>query len=82
MTTSKAISRVNGKSDIEIFAKEQFGIELLPIQIEMIKNYASGKIVTYSRLSGLTTANKIIQEYIKQGISYEHPNLLQKKGQK
>ena len=59
------------KTDIELFARAYFNIELTSVQMEMIALVASGKPMhelRFPKKAGLTTANKIILAYLQAGI--------------
>ena len=56
------------KSDIELFAKAYFNIDLTREQLAMIDAMAHGRQIVKHRKMGLTTANKVIREYLLEGI--------------
>lgn len=58
----------NPKTDLEIFAKAYFGIELTSKQIEIIKAIASGRQIRLSRRSAISAAQNIIRAYIREGL--------------
>lgn len=55
-------------SDIELFAKAYFNIELTRDQLRMIDAMAHGRQIIKRRQMGLTTANKIIKAYLLEGL--------------
>lgn len=57
------------KSDIEIFAKAYFNIELTSWQLDYIRAISTNRrhLMRISRRAGTTTADNIWHEYIKQG---------------
>lgn len=55
-------------SDIELFAKAYFNIELTKLQLQIIDAYARGKQVTASRKAGLTVTRNIMFAYLKEGL--------------
>lgn len=60
------------KTKIEVFAKEQFDIELLPQQVEMIATLAAGDPnygLRWPKGVGLTTANKVAIAYLQDALS-------------
>lgn len=56
------------KSDIEIFAKAYFNIELTSHQKRLIKDITAGQPIRISRRMGLATANKVLRAYIAEGL--------------
>lgn len=59
------------KSDIEIFAKAYFGIELTSYQMDYIRALANPRrhnVFRINRRAGITTADKVFREYINQGL--------------
>ncbi len=56
------------KSDIELFAKAYFNIELTTHQLRLIKDITSGHQIRISRRMGLRTAEKVLRAYIDEGI--------------
>lgn len=56
------------KSDIELFAKAYFNIDLTKYQVGVIEAASRGKRVAHSRQMGRTTANKVIRAYLREGI--------------
>lgn len=59
------------KSDIEVFAKAYFGIELTSYQLEYIRAWADPKkhqLFSFKRKAGITTADQVWREYIRQGL--------------
>ncbi len=60
------------KTDIELFARAYFNIELTSYQMQMIAMIAAGKPLTEMRVSrrqtGKTMVNKIIYAYLQAGI--------------
>lgn len=59
------------KTNIEVFAQEQFGIELLPAQLEVIAQIAAGGApneLHWPKQMGLTTANKVALAYMQHGL--------------
>lgn len=60
------------KTKIEVFAKEQFDIELLPQQVEMIATLAAGDPnygLRWPKGVGLTTANKVAIAYLQDALT-------------
>lgn len=60
------------KTKIEVFAKEQFDIELLPQQVEMIATLAAGDPnygLRWPKGAGLTTANKVAIAYLQDALT-------------
>lgn len=58
-------------SDIQLFAKAYFNIELTTQQMEFIAMVAAGKQLNELRISrraGLNTANKVIRAYLQEGV--------------
>lgn len=57
-------------SDIELFAKAYFNIELTKMQLQIIDAIANGRLdrLHRTRRIGLATANKIIRAYIAEGL--------------
>lgn len=55
-------------SDIELFAKAYFNIELTKLQLQIIDAYSRGKQVTASRKAGLTVTRNIMFAYLKEGL--------------
>lgn len=57
------------KTDIELFAKAYFNIDLTTAQMEIIAMTAAGtKPIVKRRQMGLTTANKVILAYLQAGV--------------
>lgn len=56
------------RSDIELFAKAYFNIDLTRAQLQMIDAMSKGKQIIKHRRMGLTTANKVIRAYIEEGL--------------
>lgn len=56
------------KSDIEIFAKAYFNIELTTHQLRLIKDIIAGKTIRLSRRAGYTVAERVIRSYIDEGL--------------
>ena len=55
-------------SDIELFAKAYFNIELLDVQKQMIAMVAAGQTPRMGKRAGLSTAEKVIREYLREGL--------------
>lgn len=55
---------------IEEFAKEQMDITLTSGQLNYIRAFTEGRQVTvqFIRQAGVSTANKVIREYLKAGL--------------
>lgn len=58
-------------SKIEKFCKDVLGITLLPIQVQMLNDFADGNWHAYPKKSGITTANKALRAYIKESLKEE-----------
>lgn len=57
------------ESDLELFAKAYFNIELTKQQLEFIAAVASGRDTKLvGRRAGVTVANKVLREYLKEGL--------------
>lgn len=58
------------KTDIELYARAYFNIELTSFQMEYIAIFASGNHhqVHVAKKAGITTANKVILAYLQAGI--------------
>lgn len=56
------------QTDIELFAKAYFNIELTSYQMQLIKDMASGKVLVKHRKMGVSLANKVIRAYLAEGI--------------
>lgn len=56
------------ESDIALFAKAYFNIELTSWQLQILEAYSKGKMVTASKKSGLTTARKVMFAYLAEGL--------------
>lgn len=59
------------KTDIELFARAYFNIELTSVQMEMIALIASGKPMgelRFGRQTGKETAEKVVLAYLQEGI--------------
>jgi len=58
------------ETDIELFAKAYFNIELTSQQLQYIAMVAAGtkNVVQMQRKYGLTTANKVILAYLQEGM--------------
>lgn len=57
------------KTNIEVFAQEQFGIELTQEQMHVIASIAAGNTeIRMARQMGLTTANKVALAYLQHGL--------------
>lgn len=56
--------------DIEKFAKDNLGIELMPHQLDFIDALAAGKTLYFGRLAGRKTAKHVLQEYVNQTNGY------------
>lgn len=59
------------KTDIELFAKAYFNIELTDAQLQMIAMVASGKPMKelrWGKQMGKETANKVILAYLQEGM--------------
>lgn len=56
------------KTDIEIFAKAYFNIELTTHQLRLIKDIVAGKKIRLSRRAGYTLAERVIRAYIDEGL--------------
>lgn len=66
------------KTKIEVFAKEQYDIDLLPHQLEIIASLAAGDPnygLRWPKGAGLTTANKVAIAYLQDslGVSDREP---------
>lgn len=58
------------ETDIELFAKAYFNIELTSLQKRVIADVAAGRTITGGRRQlGLATANKIIRAYLSEGLT-------------
>ena len=55
-------------SDLELFAKAYFKIELTSYQLEIIDAISKGKRMLSAYRSGRTTAMKVMQAYIAEGL--------------
>lgn len=55
-------------SDIELFAKAYFNIELTSLQRRVMADIAAGREIVKRRQMGLTTANKVIRAYLQEGL--------------
>lgn len=55
-------------SDIELFARAYFNIELTRHQVQLIEALAKGQTIRVSKRMGLTTANKVLKAYIAEGL--------------
>lgn len=57
------------ETDIELFAKAYFNIQLTSLQKRVIADVAAGRTITGGRRQmGLATANKIIRAYLSEGL--------------
>lgn len=56
------------KSDIDIFARAYFGIELTSHQKRLISDIIAGKQIRISRRMGQRTAEKVLRAYIAEGL--------------
>lgn len=56
-------------SDIELFAKAYFNIELTRDQLAMIDAIAHGRQIIKRRKMGLSTANKVVRAYLSEGLN-------------
>lgn len=56
------------KSDIQIFAKAYFNLELTSHQLRLIKDIIAGKQIRVSRRMGMRTAEKVLRAYINEGL--------------
>lgn len=56
------------ESDIELFAKAYFNIELFDAQKQMIAMIAAGQTPKPGKRAGLSTAEKVVREYIREGL--------------
>ncbi len=63
---------------IEWYAKTIMGIKLFPAQVEFIKALVDGKLMVNGRKQGITTASKVVREYLKDGLKpmVERPELV------
>lgn len=67
-----AIERLPVQTDIQLFAKAYFNIDLTSAQMEFIALVASGTkqpSLRFGRKAGITTANKVIYAYLQAGLS-------------
>lgn len=58
-------------TNIEQFAKDQFGIELTTAQLEYIAIVAAGNdktVLNFGRKVGITSANKVIYAWLQEGL--------------
>lgn len=53
---------------IEIFAKEQMGITLTMLQVEMIRRWSVGASITVPKRAGVTTAKQVYYRYLQDGV--------------
>lgn len=70
---------MNNQTKIQVFAKEQFDIDLTPTQLEIIASLATGDPnygLRWPKAIGLTTANKVAMAYLQDsmGISDRKPD--------
>lgn len=56
------------ETDIELFAKAYFNIQLTSLQLEIIRLIARGKEIRGGKRMGLGTAQKVLREYIAEGL--------------
>ncbi len=56
------------ESDIELFAKAYFNIHLTSHQLRLISDIANGREIRISRRMGRRTAEKVLKDYIAEGI--------------
>lgn len=67
-----AIERKPVQTDIQLFARAYFNIELTSAQMEYIALVAAGSkqpSLRFGRKSGITTANKVIYAYLQAGLT-------------
>lgn len=55
-------------SDIELFAKAYFNIELFDAQKQVIAMIAAGQKPRMGKRAGVSTAEKVIREYLREGL--------------
>lgn len=68
------------KTKIEIFAQKKLGIELTKFQVKLIAAWANDKIVQTAKKSGVSTARRVMREYIKEGLKNDNNNSVQRPG--
>lgn len=56
------------QSDIALFAKAYFNIEPFDAQLQMIAMIAAGQKPQPGKKAGLSTAEKVVREYIREGL--------------
>lgn len=59
------------QTDIELFAKAYFNIELTSQQLQYIAMVAAGRkhvVTQFGRKTGITTANKVVLAYLQEGM--------------
>lgn len=56
------------ETDIELFAKAYFNINLTRMQLEIIRNLVYGKQMRPTKRIGLSTALKVLRAYIDEGL--------------
>lgn len=57
------------ESDIELFAKAYFNIELTSFQVQAINDIANGRQIANWRKIGLSTAKKVLKAYLNEGLT-------------
>lgn len=56
------------ETDIELFAKAYFNINLTRMQLEIIRNLVYGKQMRRTKRIGISTAAKVLKAYIDEGL--------------
>lgn len=53
---------------IEVFAKEQMGITLTILQVEMIRRWSVGASIIVPKRAGVTTAKQVYYRYLQDAV--------------
>jgi hypothetical protein len=53
---------------IEVFAKEQMGITLTLLQVEMIRRWSVGATIVVPKRAGVTTAKQVYYRYLQDAV--------------
>jgi hypothetical protein len=60
--------QLNNETEIERFAREEMGIELLPVQLDILRAAAEGKVIMAARQMGKTTADRVARAYLAKAL--------------
>ena len=63
---------------IEVFAKEQMGITLTLLQVEMIRRWSVGASICVPKRSGISTAKQVYYRYLQDGVKDDEPERIKK----